>query len=237
MRADAERSRRRILDAARDVFLERGLDAPLDVIVRRAGVGSATLYRRYADRETLIRDLVGDLLTRVAEAAEQARLSDGDAFAAVRRFIHAAADIRIGAVMPVLLEGLVLDEELVGIRTAAVTTVDSLITAAQEAGTLRRDVGMGDLVLLSIRLSRPLTGSLAALDADGSLLHRHLDLALDGLGTAAPAPADAAPLSFADLIATANRPHVEHRAAPGTPAPTASGRRSRRPAPPPPGAG
>ncbi|WSX25773.1 TetR/AcrR family transcriptional regulator [Streptomyces sp. NBC_00984] len=37
--ADAERSRRRILDAARDVFLERGLDAPLDLIVRRAGVG------------------------------------------------------------------------------------------------------------------------------------------------------------------------------------------------------
>ncbi|MCX4399164.1 TetR/AcrR family transcriptional regulator [Streptomyces sp. NBC_00053] len=211
MRADAARSRRRILDAAREVFLERGLDAPLDLIVRRAGVGPATLYRRYPDREALVRDLTGDLLSQLESAAKSAAAVDDDAFAAVRRFVHAAADLRMGAAILVLLEGLVVDQELVLIRTRAANTVETLIQAAHEAGQLRRDVGMGDLVLLSIRLSRPLPGGLDRLDPDGALLHRHLDLALDGL-TAVPSNRPAAttgpgvPLTFAELITAADRP-------------------------------
>ncbi|MFF9077254.1 TetR/AcrR family transcriptional regulator [Streptomyces sp. NPDC014735] len=218
MRADAARSRRRILDAAREVFLERGPDAPLDLIVRRAGVGPGTLYRRYADREALVRDLTGDLLSRLETAAEEAAVGDDDAFEAVRRFVHAAADLRAGAVILVLLEGVVADEELVRVRTGAVHAVEGLIDAAHRAGRLRRDIGMGDLVLLSIRLSRPLPGELSRLDADGGLLHRHLDLALDGLAadaaTAAPpdpARPPARPLSFADLVAAADRPTVTDR--------------------------
>lgn len=72
-------------------------------------------------------------------------------------------------------------------------------------------MGAGDLILLSIRLSRPLPGGLSRLDADGTLLHRHLDLALDGLTTqAAPAPdpAPGEPLTFADLVAAADRPNT-----------------------------
>ncbi|MFD7499075.1 TetR/AcrR family transcriptional regulator [Streptomyces sp. NPDC059832] len=211
MRADAARSRRRILDAARDVFLERGLDAPLDLIVRRAGIGPATLYRRYPDREALVRDLTGDLLARLESAAEEAAAVDDDAFEVVRRFVHAAADLRMGAIILVLLEGLVVDAELVRIRTRTASTVETLINAAHEAGRLRRDVGMGDLVLLSIRLSRPLPGGLDRLDPDGDLLHRHLDLALDGLTTesateSTTTPAGGTPLTFADLITAADRP-------------------------------
>ncbi|MFJ8856042.1 helix-turn-helix domain-containing protein [Streptomyces sp. NPDC102437] len=216
VRADAARSRRRILDAARDVFLERGLDAPLDLIVRRAGIGPGTLYRRYPDREALVRDLTGDLLARLESAAEAAAAVDDDAFAAVRRFVHAAADLRMGAVILVLLEGLVVDEELVRIRTGTANTVETLIDAAHRSGRLRRDVGMGDLVLLSIRLSRPLPDGLDRLDPDGDLLHRHLDLALDGLDTAAAtrsaaAPAPGIPLSFTDLVVAADRPATTDR--------------------------
>ncbi|MFJ6622017.1 TetR family transcriptional regulator [Kitasatospora sp. NPDC091335] len=87
MRADAAHSRRRILDA------------PLDLIVRRAGIGPGTLYRRYPDREALVRDLAGDLLTRLEGAAEAAAAADDDAFEALRRFVHAAADLRMGAVI------------------------------------------------------------------------------------------------------------------------------------------
>src|SRR3954451_13334197 len=54
LRADAERNRRRIVDAAAAVFGERGLDAPLEEVARRAGVGIATLYRRYSTREALV---------------------------------------------------------------------------------------------------------------------------------------------------------------------------------------
>ncbi|MFG3530094.1 helix-turn-helix domain-containing protein [Streptomyces sp. NPDC047917] len=126
MRADAERARRRILDAARDVFLERGPDAPLDLIVRRADVGPATLYRRYADREALVRDLTGDLLAGLEIAAHQAAREEGDAYDAVRRFVHAAADLRMGAVIPVLLERLVVDQGLTESRTRTSRALDGL---------------------------------------------------------------------------------------------------------------
>ncbi|MEU8923554.1 helix-turn-helix domain-containing protein [Kitasatospora sp. NPDC048545] len=205
MRSDAERSRRRILDAACEVFLERGPDAPLDAVVRRAGVGPATLYRRFPDREALVRALVVDLLTRLTGAAEEARRTEEDPYLALRRFVHAAADLRMGAAIVVLLEHLVVDGELVAVRRGAVTAVERLLRAAQEAGRLRPDVGTGDLVLLCVRLSRPLPGGLAALDADGSLVHRHLDLALAGLA-AAPDGVSGRALGFDEVIAAAGRP-------------------------------
>ncbi|MET9396240.1 helix-turn-helix domain-containing protein [Kitasatospora sp. NPDC002965] len=222
MRADAERSRRRILEAACEVFLERGPDAPLDAVVRRAGVGPGTLYRRFPDREALVRALVTDLLTRLAEAADRAREAEADPYRALRRFVHAAADLRMGAAIVVLLERLVVDEELVAARTGAVAAVEELLRAAQEAGQLRTDIGMGDLVLLCVRVSRPLPGGLAVLDAGGALVHRHLDLALAGLrpgaaveesaeesGGKAGAEAGAeagGPLTFDQVIAAAGRP-------------------------------
>src|SRR5690242_13428523 len=56
-RADASRNHERILIAARAVFVEHGLDASLDEVARRAGVGNATLYRHFGDREDLIRQV------------------------------------------------------------------------------------------------------------------------------------------------------------------------------------
>ncbi|MFJ9946329.1 TetR family transcriptional regulator [Kitasatospora sp. NPDC091207] len=205
MRADAERSRRRILDAACEVFLERGPDAPLDAVVRRAGVGPGTLYRRFPDREALVRALVTDLLARLAEAAEQARQEEDDPYRALRRFVHAAADLRMGAAIVVLLERLVVDEELITARAGTVAAVRSLVEAAQRAGQLRADIGLGDLVLLCVRVSRPLPGGLAALDADGTLVHRQLDLALAGL-RAGVTDGPGAPLGFDQVIAAAARP-------------------------------
>ncbi|MFI1586091.1 helix-turn-helix domain-containing protein [Embleya sp. NPDC020630] len=118
MRADAARSRRRILDAALDVFLTRGLDAPLDLIVRQAGIGPGRLYRRLPDREALVRDLTGDLLTRLENVAEAAARRTATPSEAVRRFVHAVADLRTGAAILVPLEGLVVDYRVPGWRRA-----------------------------------------------------------------------------------------------------------------------
>ncbi|MCX4686723.1 hypothetical protein OG401_20815 [Kitasatospora purpeofusca] len=69
---------------------------------------------------------------------------------------------------------------------------------------------MGDLVLLCVRVSRPLPGGLAALDADGTLVHRHLDLALAGLRPGASGEQTGEqtgePLTFDQVIAAAGRP-------------------------------
>ena len=72
LRADAARNREAIVAVARDVFAEHGLEAPLEAIAARAGVGIATLYRRFPTREKLV---AAALVEKVADYAEAARLA------------------------------------------------------------------------------------------------------------------------------------------------------------------
>ena len=77
LRADAERNRERVLDAAREVFAEHGLDASTNEIARRAGVGVATLFRRFPTRDDLIAAVFADKMTAYADAIDDA-LADPD---------------------------------------------------------------------------------------------------------------------------------------------------------------
>src|SRR5262249_55977678 len=104
LRADARRNREQLLTAARDVFVEQGVDAPLDEVARRAGVGFATLSRRFRDRNALVRAVVLNVLARVTEALERAIDEEPDAFHALARYMHAALEARIAAVFPAVLE-------------------------------------------------------------------------------------------------------------------------------------
>src|SRR5205085_12560911 len=72
LRADAADNRGRILEAARGFFAVRGIDAPLDEIARRAGVGNATLYRRFPTRELLVAAVFEARVAEYADAATQA---------------------------------------------------------------------------------------------------------------------------------------------------------------------
>ncbi len=72
LRADAERNRAALLTAARDVFGEQGLDASLYEIARRAGVGNATLYRRFPQRRDLIAEVFAGQMREYVELAEAA---------------------------------------------------------------------------------------------------------------------------------------------------------------------
>src|SRR5919199_1988766 len=89
LRADARRNRAQVLAAARDVFVEQGPDAPLDEVARRAGVGIATLYRRFPDRAALQRAVALDVLAQAADAARQAEAEEADAVCALGRYMHA----------------------------------------------------------------------------------------------------------------------------------------------------
>ena len=181
MRADARRNLERILAVARDAFIELGADAPLEEIARRAGVGIATLYRRFPDRAALMQAVVLDVLGRVGEEARTARAEEPDAFRALSRYMHRALDLRIAAVMPALVGHTSLeDEEILRVRHAAAAPVEELIRQAQAEGTLRSDVAFGDIGLMIVRMARPLPGSFSPALND-ELAHRHLDLVIDGL--------------------------------------------------------
>src|ERR1044071_5490121 len=71
LRKDAERNRRRILEAAAEVFGERGLGATLDAVAERAGVGVGTVYRRFPDKEALVDALFEERIGEVRTLALQ----------------------------------------------------------------------------------------------------------------------------------------------------------------------
>ncbi len=201
LRADARLNRSRILDAARDAFVERGPSVPLDEIARRAGTGIATLYRRFPDREALMRAVVLDALARTAEAARRAAQEVSDPFAALVRYMHSALDIRTGAVIPALLDEISIDDdEMTRARNDGSDVLEGLIDAAHRAGTLRKDVTFADIGLVIVRMSRPLPGPFSD-DLNASLGHRHLDLVVQGLRTrpGRPAKIGGPALSLADL--------------------------------------
>ncbi|MFF3621211.1 TetR/AcrR family transcriptional regulator [Streptomyces sp. NPDC002467] len=179
-RADAVRNRERILTAAREMFVEFGCNAPFDEVARRAGVGNATLYRHFPDRPTLIHQVVLFVMGRVTTSAEASLAEEPDAFAALCRFTHSAADERIGALCPMLAEGFDRDHpELLDARASLEAAVETLLTAGQEAGLIRTDIGVGDLMVALSQLSRPLPGT-DCIEID-RFTHRHIQLFLDGL--------------------------------------------------------
>jgi AcrR family transcriptional regulator len=192
LRADASRNRQQVLAAARDVFVELGADAPLDEVARRAGVGIATLYRRFPDRVALQRAVGLDVLAQAADVARRAEVEESDAWRALGRYMHAALDLRISAVMPALLGSISFDDDaFVAAREAATAPVLRIIAAGQAAGQVRDDIAFGDIGLLLVRLSRPLPGPFPR-EVDVQLAHRHLDLFLSALRPSAaelPGPA------------------------------------------------
>lgn len=211
IRADARRNRERILLAAREVFAEKGADAPLEEIAARAGVGIATLYRRFPERASLVRAVALDLWMRSAAAAERARSEEPDAFRALARYLHRALDLRVAAVMPAvvpaLAEQLAPDVELQRANDHSAAALQALIDAARAEGTLRPDAAFGDVGLLLGRLSRPLPSPLPR-PLDDALAHRHLQLAIDGLraGPHAKYPLPEPALSLEDLRSMRSEP-------------------------------
>lgn len=71
LRADAEANLGRVLRAAEGVFAEHGLDASIELVAQRAGVGLGTVYRRFTDKNALIAELVNRLLADVVAVGER----------------------------------------------------------------------------------------------------------------------------------------------------------------------
>ncbi|WP_431047535.1 TetR/AcrR family transcriptional regulator [Streptomyces sp. P1-3] len=207
MRADALRNRERIIAAAREVLVEYGAEVPLDEIARRAGVGNATIYRHFADRRELIHHVTLSVMGRIADQAEAARAEETDAFQALRRFVHAAADERIGALCPLLSDGADRDHpDHVAARGRLEAAIEALMRSARDTGQLRADIDVGDLMVALTQLTRPLPGWGSPRTGSGGgcvnfdlFVHRHLQLFLDGLMTPARSELPGSAATLEDL--------------------------------------
>ncbi len=150
LRADAARNRDAIIAAARPVFADHGLGAPLDEIARRAGVGNATLYRHFPTREELVQAALLGPMAEYLAAAEDG-LADPDPWAGFRDYLLRLCQLqaRDRGLADLLVTTIRTPSgELERVRGAAFELSQQLITRAQDAGQLRADFRHQDLPLL-----------------------------------------------------------------------------------------
>jgi AcrR family transcriptional regulator len=177
LRADAARNRAAIVAVAREVFAEQGLEAPLEAIAARAGVGIATLYRRFPTREKLVAAALTEKVAEYAEAAERA-LAAGDPWDGFAGFVQRICELQVGdrGLSDLLSMTLSADEQVEQLRRTANDQVVTLIERAKAKGALREDFVGEDLVLLLIATAAVMHVTQA--DAPGAW-RRFVALALD----------------------------------------------------------
>lgn len=180
LRRDAERNRRRILVAAREVFTTRGLDASLDEVARHAGVGVGTVYRRFPDKEALVDALFADRVEELAVIAER-WLAEPDPWRALVSFLHEwigeqAGDLGLRQMLMFAAYGGASRFGLARMRFAPL--VGALVARAQAAGMLRADFAPTDVPFLALMLS---TAAEYAHDAEPDIWRRYLTMFIDGI--------------------------------------------------------
>jgi AcrR family transcriptional regulator len=151
LRADAARNRDAIVAVARAVFAEQGLEAPLEAIAARAGVGIATLYRRFPTREKLVAAALVDKVAEYVDAARQA-LAAPDPWAGFAGCVERICELQAGdrGLSDLLSMTLSADEQVEQLRRTANDLLIAVIDRAKAQGTLREDFVGEDLVLLLI---------------------------------------------------------------------------------------
>ncbi|MFJ9565138.1 TetR/AcrR family transcriptional regulator [Streptomyces fuscichromogenes] len=149
LRSDAERNRDRIADAARAAFRDLGADAPMKEIAKRAGVGTATLYRRFPTREDLLSYVFADRLTGCADSVHVALASPDPWQGLVDHISHLThLQLEDRAFTAVFLHEFPPDSPVSHSHAEAGAALDRLLDAAKTAGDLRQDVDADDVVLL-----------------------------------------------------------------------------------------
>src|SRR6201989_1773174 len=182
-RADARRSRAKLLEAAPAAFAEYGADAPLEDIARRAGVGIGTLYRHFPTRTDLQAAVFRSQVIAVCGEGDALlqKASPEHAFVGWLRALACSLVTKRG-LSHALIEPIVLESELISSCWVRMRqTTERLLANAQEAGVIRTDVDATDVM----RLVHGVTVSTEKAPDRSDML---LSVMLDGLRATPPDP-------------------------------------------------
>jgi AcrR family transcriptional regulator len=179
LRRDAARNRQRVLQAASEVFTERGLDVSLDEVARHAGVGVGTVYRRFRTKEDLVEALFVDRIEGVAAAAEQA-LQAPDPWSGLVSFMEQAARMLAGDIglRQLLMFATYGGDRVWYARQRNAPLVTKLVERAQAAGQVRSDLRPTDVPFILFLLSDTAQFTRGV---SPEIWRRYLTLVLDGL--------------------------------------------------------
>lgn len=200
LRADARRNRDQIIAAAKVMFAEEGPEVPMEEIARRAGVGVGTLYRRFPDRDALIKAVAQDNFAQVLTEAEAAESEEPTAWEALVRLLSRSRALRLSVQLALLSPQAWAtirdDPQTQRFRDEIMAVLDRIVAGAQQEGELRPDVGSGDVaVLVSLLLKRVP----APQDSADVVTDRVLALMLDGLRARPGTPLPGRRLTAEDL--------------------------------------
>jgi AcrR family transcriptional regulator len=176
-RADGARNREHLLAAAEEEFGERGIDASVADIARRAGVAKATFFRHFATKDDVITAIVEPHIIELAEVGE--RLLEGcDPGAALLEFLTESAARRQQRDVSFLLRPGNAPPRLAELRDRVYATVEQLVTRAQASGAIRKDVTTADVFLLMCAPNHVVE---YLPDPEPELWRRYLAIIFDGL--------------------------------------------------------
>lgn len=186
LRVDAERNRARIVEAAQAAFAEQGLDVPLEDIAEHAGLGIATLYRRFPTRDDLIAACFERRVAEYAAAAEEA-LAAPDGWSGFCAYVQRVCAMQATdrGLKDVLTRTFPEAKTLEAHRARGYELSVRVIERAMASGTLRADFVPEDLVLLLMANAGVVQGAgQAAPDA----WQRFVGLMLDGCHSQGASP-------------------------------------------------
>jgi AcrR family transcriptional regulator len=177
LRADAARNRARVLDVAYETFAAEGLSVPIDEIARRAGVGAGTVYRHFPTKEALFAAVIDDRMRRVIDDGYALLKSDGPGealFTFLRSIVLQWGATDRGLVDAMAGFGIDIASAAPDAEDAFLAVLGELLSAAQQAGAVRRDIGVRDVKAI-------LVGCQAMEAYDSALAERVTDVVVDGL--------------------------------------------------------
>lgn len=184
LRADAARNRELLLAAAEEEFAERGMDASIADIARRAGVAKGTVFRHFATKEELIAAIVGGHFAALTAVA-RGLLGSADPGAALLEFLTVAAEglqQQDLTFLQTVSEG---DSMVAELRNRLHASIGSLVERARESGAVRPDITGTDVFLL---ICAPVHAAGFLPDPAPDLWRRYLAIIFDGLRAEGAAP-------------------------------------------------
>ena len=206
LRKDAARNRALLVQAAREVFAERGLEASLDDVARHAGLGVGTAYRHFANKHELAQAILTEAIDRIIALADAAAEAD-DPWAGVVSFLEGVAEAQnADRGLREILMGMHDPAQVERINERMREPLQVIVQRVKTTGRVRPDIEPSDLgvVVMMLCTVADITGGIAP-----ELWRRYLPLLLDGLGGNSPLPV---PALDHDEMRDAMMSHKQHMA-------------------------